>query len=97
MANIAIDDQLLEEAQRIGGELTKKATVRQALQEYIQHRKKAKIVKLFGRVDIDPRYDYKRQRGSREVSSIDTPDWSGSERSLVSEFSARATHCRMPR
>jgi Arc/MetJ family transcription regulator len=60
--NLAIDDELLTEAQRIGGHRTKKATVTEALEEYIQRRKQAKIVELFGTVDFDPRYDYKNQR-----------------------------------
>lgn len=60
--NLAIDDRLLEEAQRIGGQRTKKATVTEALQEYIQRRKQAKIIELFGTVDFDPLYDYKKQR-----------------------------------
>ena len=60
--NLAIDDRLLEEAQRIGGQRTKKATVTEALNEYIQHRKQAKILKLFGTVEIDPKYDCKKQR-----------------------------------
>ena len=60
--NLAIDDRLLEEAQRIGGQRTKKATVTEALQEYIQRRKQAKIVELFGTIDFDPKYDYKKQR-----------------------------------
>jgi len=60
--NLAIDDRLLEEAQRIGGQRTKKATVTEALQEYIQHRKQAKILELFGTIEFDPKYDYKKQR-----------------------------------
>lgn len=60
--NLAIDDRLLEEAQKIGGHRTKKATVTEALREYIQRRKQAKIVELFGTIDFDPKYDYKRQR-----------------------------------
>ena len=60
--NLAIDDKLLEEAQRVGGHRTKKATVTEALQEYIQRRRQAKIVKLFGTVDFEPAYDYKKQR-----------------------------------
>jgi Arc/MetJ family transcription regulator len=60
--NLAIDDRLLLEAQRIGNHRTKKATVTEALQEYIQHRKQAKILELFGTIDIDPKYDYKKQR-----------------------------------
>ena len=60
--NLAIDDRLLLEAQRIGGHRTKKATVTEALQEYIQHRKQAKIIELFGTIDFDAKYDYKKQR-----------------------------------
>lgn len=60
--NLAIDDDLLDEALKVGGHRTKKATVTQALQEYIQHRKQADILKLFGKIEMDPHYDYKAQR-----------------------------------
>ena len=60
--NLAIDDHLLEEAQRIGGQRTKKATVTEALEEYIQRRKQARILELFGTIEFDPKYDYKKQR-----------------------------------
>jgi Arc/MetJ family transcription regulator len=60
--NLAIDDRLLEEAQKIGGQRTKKATVTEALREYIQRRKQTKIVDLFDTVEFDPKYDYKKQR-----------------------------------
>jgi len=60
--NLAIDDGLLNEAQKIGGLGTKKATVTQALREFIQHRKQTKIVDLFDTVEFDPKYDYKKQR-----------------------------------
>ena len=60
--NLAIDDGLLNEAQRVGGHSTKKATVTEALNEYIQRRKQAQIVDLFGTVDVDPKYDHKKQR-----------------------------------
>ncbi len=63
--NLALDDKLLEQALRIGGEKTKKATVTQALREYIQRRKQAAIVDLFGKIDLDPSYDYKSQRRRR--------------------------------
>jgi Arc/MetJ family transcription regulator len=60
--NLAIDDRLLREAQRIGGHRTKKATVTEALNEYIERRKQRRIVRLFGTIDVDPKYDYKAQR-----------------------------------
>lgn len=34
----------------------------EALEEYIQRRKQARILELFGQVDFDPKYDYKKQR-----------------------------------
>ena len=60
--NLALDDALLEEALRIGGKTTKKATVTEALQEYIGRRKQARIADLFVTIDYDPKYDYKKQR-----------------------------------
>jgi hypothetical protein len=60
--NLAIDDQLLEEALQLGGHRTKKATVNEALKEYIQRRKQLKILDLFGQIDYDPAYDYREQR-----------------------------------
>ncbi len=60
--NLAIDDQLIEDARRIGGEKTKKAAVTQALLEYIQRRQQQQLVGLFGQVDYDPGYDHKAQR-----------------------------------
>ena len=47
--NLAIDDRLLDEAQKIGGHRTKKATVTRRCEEYIQRRKQPKIVDLFER------------------------------------------------
>ena len=60
--NLAIDDRLLNEAVRVGGQRTKKATVTQALEEYVQRRKQARILDLFGKIDFDPKYNYKQQR-----------------------------------
>lgn len=60
--NLAIDDRLIREAQKVGGLRTKKATVTEALKEYILRRKQMKILKLFGEIDIDNHYDYKAGR-----------------------------------
>lgn len=60
--NLAIDDQLLQEAQRVGGHRTKKDTVNEALREYIQRRQQVKVVELFGQIEFDKAYDYKKQR-----------------------------------
>jgi Arc/MetJ family transcription regulator len=60
--NLAIDDRLLERALKVGGHRTKKATVTEALQEYIQRRRQVRIKELFGTIQFDPTYDYKAQR-----------------------------------
>ena len=60
--NLAIDDKLIIEAQSIGGNKTKKAAVTEALKEYIQRRKQLQITSLFGKVDYDLNYDYKKTR-----------------------------------
>lgn len=63
-SNLALDDKLLNEALRLGGHSTKKATVTEALQEYIQRRKQLGILELFGKLDFHPDFDrdYKRAR-----------------------------------
>jgi Arc/MetJ family transcription regulator len=61
-SNLAIDDRLLAAALRAGGHRTKKATVTEALREYIQRRQQAKVIGLFGTVRFDAAYDYKKQR-----------------------------------
>lgn len=63
--NLALDDKLLEEAVKIGGKATKKETVTEALQEYIGRRQQARIVELFGTIEYDPTFDYKKQRRRR--------------------------------
>jgi hypothetical protein len=60
--NLALDVNLITEAQSIGGAKTKKAAVTEALEEYIQRRKQVRITTLFGEVDYDPDYDYKKSR-----------------------------------
>jgi hypothetical protein len=64
-SNLAIDDRLLEEAQKLGRHRTKKETVNAALDEYVRRRKQLKVLSLFGTIDYDPRYDYKRERSKR--------------------------------
>ncbi len=60
--NLAIDDDLIEQAREIGGLATKKAVVTQALIEYIQKRRQHQVTALFGKVPYDKDYDYKAVR-----------------------------------
>ena len=60
--NLAIDDELINEAVNIGHHRTKKAAVTEALQEYIQRRKQLAILELFGTIVYQKNYHYKKQR-----------------------------------
>jgi Arc/MetJ family transcription regulator len=60
--NLAIDPELLEKALEVGGLKTKKETVNLALQEFINRHKQQEILELFGKMDPDPGYDYKKGR-----------------------------------
>jgi Arc/MetJ family transcription regulator len=63
--NLAIDDRLLQQALRVGGHRTKRATVNEALAEYIMRRRRQRVLDAFGTVEFDPRYDHKRARRRR--------------------------------
>ncbi len=65
--NLAIDDRLLETARKVGRHKTKRETVTAALEEYIQRRKQREILALFGKIDYEPGYDYKRERKAKRA------------------------------
>ena len=60
--NLGLNDGLIREAQKLGNHRSKKEAVNAALDEYVTRRKQLGILKLFGKIDYDPRYDYKRAR-----------------------------------
>jgi len=60
--NLAIDDRLIEEAQKLGRHRTKKEAVTAALDEYINRRKQQNILPLFGTIEYEDSYDYKQER-----------------------------------
>jgi Arc/MetJ family transcription regulator len=65
--NLAIDDRLIQEAQKLGHHRTKKDTVTAALDEYIRRRKQQNILTLFGTIEYDQAYDYKRERREKRA------------------------------
>jgi Arc/MetJ family transcription regulator len=60
--NLEIDNELIQEALKLGGHRTKRAVVEEALQEYVQRRKQLKITELFGTIEYEDDYNYKQQR-----------------------------------
>lgn len=63
--NLNIDDGLLDEAVKVSGKKTKRETVNAALAEYVSRRKQRRILELFGKLEWDPKYDYKKERERR--------------------------------
>jgi hypothetical protein len=60
--NLQIDDKLILKAVRLGRHRTKREAVSTALVEYIHQLEQEKILSMFGSVDYEPEYDYKKQR-----------------------------------
>lgn len=60
--NLAIDDKLIIKAQKIGHHKTKKEAVTTALKEYIAHKKQLEVLDLFGSIEFDNNFDYKKAR-----------------------------------
>ena len=54
--NLAIDDELLNKALKVGGHKTKKATVNEALLEYVLRRERKKVLQAIGTVDYYENY-----------------------------------------
>ena len=63
--NVEIDPQLIQRALLLGGKRTKREVIEEALQEYVSRREQQQIVSLFGTIDYDDDYDYKKQRARR--------------------------------
>ena len=63
--NLALDDELVEEAKRLGKHRTKRAAVNEAIAEYVARRKRRKVLEIFGKMEWDPDYDYKAERRGR--------------------------------
>ena len=52
--NLALDDNLIEEARQIGRHRTKKEAVTAALKEYVQRRRQQRILELAGQIEYEP-------------------------------------------
>jgi hypothetical protein len=57
-----LDDALIQDAMNLNPDLTLETAIKSALAFYIQQQRRLKIVELFGAIDYDPGYDYKKQR-----------------------------------
>jgi Arc/MetJ family transcription regulator len=64
--NLSIDPGLLEKAVRVSGLKTKRAAVTKALQEFIARREQKKLLDLFGKLEWNPNFNYKKERSRSE-------------------------------
>ena len=62
MANIKIDDDLVDEALKLSGCRTRQEVATLALEEFVAHRRRLQILELRGCIDFDPSFDYKKHR-----------------------------------
>lgn len=66
--NIVLDDELVLEAVRLTGIVTKRELVNVALRELIHNRRKKDLFDLAGKVDFADGYDHKQARMLRSDS-----------------------------
>ena len=60
--NLAIDDNHISQAQKLGGCKTKQSAVNEVLAEYIRHRQQLELLEAFGTIDYDPSESNKKSR-----------------------------------
>jgi hypothetical protein len=63
--NVEIDPELIRQALIAGRKRTKREVIEEALKEYVARREQQGVLSLFGRIDYDKGFDYKKQRRRR--------------------------------
>ena len=63
--NLKLNDKLIEATVRLGNFKSKQEAVNTALAEYVQRRQRLRILELGGKIDFDPKWDYKKMRRGR--------------------------------
>ena len=63
--SLAVDENLLKEAVRLGGDGTEREVVEEALRQYVARKRRLAALDAFGTIDFDPAYDPKQARRAR--------------------------------
>ncbi len=63
--NLKLDDQMIDQAVKLGNFRTKQEAVNAALAEFVARRNRLRILELAGQIDFDPEWDYKQMRNRR--------------------------------
>jgi hypothetical protein len=65
LANLKLDDKMVNAAVKLGKFKTKEQALNAALSEFVQRRNRLRILELAGKIVFDPTWDYKRMRAKR--------------------------------
>ena len=60
--SLAINETLLDTACQINGGHSQNETINHALEEYVQRHKADALINMFGKIEYDADYDYKKMR-----------------------------------
>ena len=60
--NLALNDELINEAMKLSGAKSKKDAVTLALEEFVRMKKRQSISKLAGKIEFESGYNYKKNR-----------------------------------
>ena len=63
--NLKLNDKLIEETVKLGHFKSKQQAVNSALAEFVQRRQRLRILDLAGKIEFDPKWDYKKMRRAR--------------------------------
>jgi Arc/MetJ family transcription regulator len=63
--NLKLDDKLIEATVKLGNFKSKQEAVNTALAEFVQRRQRLRILDLAGKIDFDPKWQYKKMRRNR--------------------------------
>lgn len=61
-SNLNYDQKLLEQAKILGGFKYKTDAINAALDEFVRRHQQEKVIELFGAIEYDQGYDYKKAR-----------------------------------
>ena len=65
--NLDLDDKLIAKVVKLGEFKSKRDAVNSALAEYVRRHSQVAILDMFGKVDYDPDYDYKKLRSRKKA------------------------------
>lgn len=60
--NLKLNDELIEATVKLGNFKSKQEAVNTALAEYVHRRQRLRMLDLAGKINFDPKWDYKKMR-----------------------------------